>query len=143
MTDKNTIEQVEGTKVGDDSTAMQTVITEQTPAPVGKEEIKYDDFTKLDLRAAKVITAEEIEGADKLLKLTLDVGDLGIRIVASGIKEWYSPEDLIGKTVVYLANLAPRKMRGVVSQGMIIAAGEKTAVLLLPEAEVKPGTVVH
>lgn len=109
-----------------------------------KPEIIYDDFEKLDLRVAKVIVAEEIEGADKLLKVTLDVGqEIGQRIVAAGIKQWYSPEDLIGKTVVYLANLEPRKLRGVVSQGMIIAAGDDTAVLLSPEADASPGTVIR
>ena len=107
------------------------------------ELIQYSDFAKLDLRIAKVIAAEPIEGADKLLKLTLDVGELGERTVASGIKEWYSPEDLVGKTVVYLANLAPRTLRGVESQGMIIAAGATEAILLLPESECAPGTVVR
>ncbi|MBP7842660.1 methionine--tRNA ligase subunit beta [Candidatus Woesebacteria bacterium] len=107
------------------------------------DSIQYDDFTKLDLRVAKVIAAEEIEGADKLLKLTLDVGDMGERTVASGIKQWYKPEDLVGKTVIYLANLAPRTLRGVESQGMIIAAGGEEAILLTPETECKPGTVVR
>jgi len=106
-------------------------------------EIQFDDFIKLDLRVAKVINAEEIEGADKLLKLTLDVGELGERTVASGIKEWYSTEDMIGKSVVYLANLAPRKLRGVVSQGMIIAAGGNEAILLKPEEDCAAGTVVR
>lgn len=108
-----------------------------------KDEIQYDDFAKLDLRVAKVVLAEHIEGADKLLKLTLDVGELGERIVASGIKEWYAPEDLVGKTVVYLANLAPRTLRGVESQGMIIAAGGDEAILLAPQAECAPGTMVR
>jgi methionyl-tRNA synthetase len=124
-------------------TEENTKVDTTQPVTLGKPEIQYDDFMKLDLRAAKIITAEEIEGADKLLKLTLDVGELGERTVASGIKEWYSPEELVGKTVVYLANLAPRKLRGVVSQGMIIAAGAKTAVLLLPESDIEPGTLVH
>lgn len=108
-----------------------------------KDEIQYDDFAKLDLRVAKIISAEHIEGADKLLKLILDVGELGERIVASGIKEWYAPEDLVGKTVVYLANLAPRTLRGVESQGMIIAAGGETAILLVPQTDCAPGTVVR
>ena len=109
-----------------------------------KDEIQYEDFIKLDLRVAKIIAAEEIEGADKLLKITLDVGEeIGERIVAAGIKEWYSPENLVGKTVVYLANLAPRKLRGVVSQGMIIAAGSETAVLLKPEANINPGEIIR
>jgi methionyl-tRNA synthetase len=119
----------------------QPVVAEETP--VGKPEIQYDDFMKLDLRVAKVIAVEEIDGADKLLKVTLDVGELGKRTVAAGIKEWYSAEELVGKTVTYLANLAPRKLRGVVSQGMMIAAGDDTAILLTPESEAKPGTVVR
>lgn len=108
-----------------------------------KPSITFDDFSKLDIRMAKVVGAEEIEGADKLLKLTLDVGELGERTVASGIKQWYAPADLIGKTVVYLANLEPRMLRGVESQGMIIAAGGDTAVLLIAQADVAPGTVVR
>lgn len=107
-----------------------------------KDLITYEDFSKLDIRIAKVLNAEPIEGADKLLKLTLDAGELGERTVASGIKQWYSPEDLIGKTVVYLANLQPRMLRGVESQGMIIAAGADEAVLLMPEKEVQSGTVI-
>lgn len=107
-----------------------------------KDAISYDDFVKLDIRMAKITHAEPIEGADKLLKLTLDVGELGERTVASGIKEWYSPEQLVGKTVVYLANLEPRILRGVESQGMIIAAGGDEAVLLLPEKDIAPGSVV-
>jgi len=109
-----------------------------------KNEIQYEDFTKLDLRVAKIIAAEEIEGADKLLKITLDVGEeIGERTVAAGIKEWYSPENLVGKTVAYLANLAPRKLRGVVSQGMIIAAGSEVAVLLKPDRDIVPGEIIR
>ena len=105
--------------------------------------ISFKDFQKLDLRTAKIVKAEEIEGADHLVKLTLDVGGLGERVIAAGIKRWYKPEDLVGKTVVYLANLEPKVLRGVESQGMLIAAGEDEAVLLLPDKEVSPGTKVH
>ena len=108
-----------------------------------KDSITYDDFVKLEMVTAKVVHAEVIEGADKLLKLTLDAGELGERTVASGIKEWYSPEALIGKTVVYLANLEPRTLRGVESQGMIIAASGDEAILLQPEKEVPAGTEVR
>jgi len=108
-----------------------------------KDQIKYEDFAKLDFRVAKVIAASEIEGADKLLKITLDVGEeIGERVVVAGIKKWYSADDLIGKTVVYLANLEPRKLRGVVSSGMLIAAGLDTAVLLKPESAVIPGEII-
>ncbi len=137
MTEENTqTSQVTGTQAPSEENV-------QEKKPVGKAEIQYDDFMKLDLRVAKVISAEEIEGADKLLKVTLDVGELGERTVAAGIKEWYSAEELVGKTVTYLANLAPRKLRGVVSQGMLIAAGDATAILLSPESAAKPGTVVR
>lgn len=108
-----------------------------------KDLITYDDFQKLDLRIALVKNAEFIEGADRLLKLTLDVGELGERIVASGIREWYSPDDLIGKQVVYLANLEPRMLRGIESQGMIIAAGGETASLLHPDKDLQVGDVVR
>jgi len=108
-----------------------------------KNIIQYSDFDKLDLRVAKIINAQEIEGADKLLKITLDVGELGERTVAAGMKEWYKPEDLIGKTIVYLANLEPKKLRGVKSQGMIIAAGSDEAILLHPDRDVEVGDIVR
>ncbi len=105
-----------------------------------KPTISYEDFAKLDLRLAKITAAEPIEGADKLLKITLDVGELGERTIAAGIKPWYTPEQLVGLTVPYLANLEPRELRGVVSQGMLVAAGTDDAILLLPDKEAKPGT---
>ncbi len=105
-----------------------------------KPSISYEDFVKLDLRIAKIVAAEPIEGADKLLKLTLDVGELGERTIAAGIKPWYSPEELVGKLVPYLANLEPRQLRGVTSQGMLLAAGLDEAILLLPDKEATPGT---
>ena len=109
-----------------------------------KDEIEYSDFEKLDLRIARIVEASEVEGADRLLKLTLDVGEeLGTRTVMAGIKQWYTAEELVDKFVVYLANLKPRKLRGVVSQGMIIASGDKEATLLKPEGEVKAGEVVR
>ncbi|PIR61904.1 MAG: methionine--tRNA ligase [Candidatus Pacebacteria bacterium CG10_big_fil_rev_8_21_14_0_10_44_11] len=108
-----------------------------------KPSISYEDFSKLDLRIAKVIAAEPIESTDKLLKLTLDVGELGERTVVSGIKEWYTPAELVDKTVVYLANLETKMLRGVASQGMIIAAADQEAVLLQPAKPVKPGEMVR
>ncbi len=108
-----------------------------------KDNIAYDDFAKLDIRIAKIVKAEEVEGADKLLKLTLDVGDLGERTVAAGIKAWYKPEDLEGKLVPYLANLEPRMLRGVESQGMLVAAGSEEAVLLHPDKDLEPGEIVR
>ncbi len=84
--------------------------------------IEYPDFTRLDLRIAQVIEARPVEGADKLLQLTLDLGG-ETRNVFAGIKSAYRPEDLQGKLTVMVANLAPRKMRFGVSEGMVLAAG--------------------
>ena len=106
--------------------------------------IAIDDFAKLDLRAAKIVKAEHVEGADKLLKLTLDVGELGTRTVFAGIKSAYAPEKLEGRIAVVVANLAPRKMKFGVSEGMILAAsGEGPGVFLVsPDAGVQPGMKV-
>jgi methionyl-tRNA synthetase len=85
-------------------------------------QIGIDDFAKIDLRLAKIVNAEHVEGSDKLLRLTLDVGEGRMRNVFSGIKSAYKPEDLIGKMTVVVANLAPRKMKFGVSEGMVLAA---------------------
>ena len=85
-------------------------------------EIKIDDFSKIDLRIAKIVNCEQVDGSDKLLRLTLDVGEGRLRNVFSGIKSSYKPEDLIGKLTVMVANLAPRKMKFGVSEGMVLAA---------------------
>ena len=85
-------------------------------------EIKIDDFAKIDLRIARIVNAETVEGSDKLLRLTLDVGEGRTRNVFSGIKGAYQPEDLIGKLTVVVANLAPRKMKFGLSEGMVLAA---------------------
>lgn len=88
------------------------------------EEISYEDFSKLDLRVAIIREVHEIEGADKLLELRIDVGKERRTIVA-GIKEHYDSDDLIGKQIIIVANLAPRKMKGVDSHGMLLAASDK------------------
>ena len=85
-------------------------------------EIKIDDFTKIDLRIAKIVNCEHVEGSDKLLRLTLDVGEGRLRNVFSGIKSAYKPEQLVGKLTVLVANLAPRKMKFGVSEGMVLCA---------------------
>ncbi|CAL61163.1 methionine tRNA synthetase (Methionine--tRNA ligase) (MetRS) [Herminiimonas arsenicoxydans] len=85
-------------------------------------EIKIDDFAKIDLRIAKIVNCEHVEGSDKLLRLTLDMGEGRLRNVFSGIKSAYQPEDLIGKLTVMVANLAPRKMKFGISEGMVLAA---------------------
>ncbi len=95
---------------------------QQMDHPAIAETIDYEDFAKIDLRIARIIKAEQVEGADKLLQLTLDIGD-ETRQVFAGIKSAYSPEQLQGKLTVMVANLAPRKMRFGVSEGMVLAAG--------------------
>ncbi|MDB5810139.1 MAG: metG, partial [Betaproteobacteria bacterium] len=115
-----------------------------SPAVADDGVIKIDDFTKIDLRIAKISNAEHVEGADKLLKITLDVGALGTRQVFAGIKSAYDPASLVGKLTVVVANLAPRKMKFGVSEGMILAAsGESPGIFLLsPDAGAQPGMKV-
>ncbi len=108
------------------------------------DEITFDDFAKLDFRIAKIIKAEHVEGADKLLRLTLDLGEpTGSvqRNVFAGIKSAYSPEDVEGRLTVVVANLAPRKMRFGISEGMVLAAGpgDKDIFLLQPDSGATPG----
>ena len=107
-----------------------------------KPEISIDDFAKIDLRVAKVIEAEKVEKADKLLKLTLDLGG-NLRTVVSGIAQGYAPETIIGKSVVVIANLKPAKIRGIESNGMLLAGmGEKAPVLCVLDSEIPSGTVI-
>ena len=94
-------------------------------------EISYDDFSKLDLRLAKVVACEEVPKSKKLLKFTLDLGTEQ-RTVLSGIKKWFSPDQLVGKTVVVVANLAPKMMCGIESHGMILCASDAGDVNLSP-----------
>jgi methionyl-tRNA synthetase len=115
-----------------------------SPARAGEGVISIDDFTKIDLRIARIANAEHVEGADKLLKLTLDVGALGTRQVFAGIKSAYDPAALVGKLTVVVANLAPRKMKFGMSEGMVLAAsGEAPGIFLLsPDAGAHPGMKV-
>ena len=111
---------------------------------VGETEIiGIDDFIKVDLRVAQVLNAAIVEGSDKLLQLTLDVGEAEPRNVFSGIREFYKPEDLTGKLVVMVANLSPRKMRFGISNGMVLAAGNGEGVWVIsPESGAKAGDKV-
>ncbi|MBS4050109.1 MAG: methionine--tRNA ligase [Methylomonas sp.] len=119
---------------------------EKTPQPLAKrfdavaEPIEIDDFAKIDLRIAKIINAEHVEGAEKLLHLTVDIGD-ETRSIFAGIKSAYAPEDLIGKLTVVVANLKPRKMRFGLSEGMVLAAGPggKDLWVLSPDAGAQAG----
>ncbi len=109
------------------------------------ETISFDDFAKIDLRVVRVIEAEDVPGAQKLLKLTLGLGGDNRRTVFAGIKGVYKPEDLVGRLVICVANLAPRKMKFGLSEGMIVAAGGGGGeiYLLSPDEGAKPGQRVH
>ena len=106
------------------------------------EEISFADFMKLDIRVGKILKAEDIEGADKLYKLTVDIGEE--RTLAAGIKKHYPKEELEGKKCIILANLEPKTLRGVESKGMILAAGEEDNIVLIePEKEIEVGSKIH
>ena len=108
------------------------------------KQIKYEDFDKVELKVAEVIDCQKVEGADKLLKFRLDAGDKGHRQILSGIAEWYAdPAFFVGKKVVIVANLKPRKMRGEVSQGMILSAEKdgQLQVVFAPETAENGSTV--
>ena len=109
----------------------------------GKETIKYEDFAKLDLRVARIIKAESVHGADKLLRLTLDLGENHKEVLA-GIKASYAPDDLVGKLTIMVANLEPRKMQFGLSEGMVLAAGDANfgMFLLEPDPGAAPGMKV-
>ena len=118
------------------------------PAPGGEpiaDTIDIKDFAKIDLRIARIVDCAEVDGSDKLLRLSLDVGEGRLRQVFSGIKSAYKPGDLVGKLTVVVANLAPRKMRFGISEGMVLAASHNDAgvdsgiYILEPVAGAQPG----
>jgi methionyl-tRNA synthetase len=112
------------------------------PERVERPEITIEDFGRLDLRVATVLEASEIEGADRLLKLRVDLGGETRQLVA-GIKKSYAPDALVGKHIIVVANLKPTKLRGVESQGMLLAAStDDGPVLATFEKEVAPGSRV-
>lgn len=104
--------------------------------PELKAQITYDDFAKLDLRVATVLAAEPHPNADRLLKLRIDLGELGQRQICAGVKAYYQPQELVGRKIIMVANLAPRVIRGEESNGMLLAAsamgeGQVADVVLL------------
>lgn len=123
--------------------AAAALVAEASPIAPQKEEINFDDFAKLDLRIGKIIAAEKVEKADKLLKLEVDLG-FETRTVVSGIALHFKPEEIVGKQVVVVANLAPRKMRGIESKGMILMAEDAQGKLQFVHAadEVVAGATV-
>jgi len=117
--------------------------SEETVIPEVKDEIEYPDFAKLDMRIGTILSAEPVPKSKKLIKLQVDIG-IEQRTVLSGIAEQFSPEDVIGKQVVFLANLKPRKMMGIESQGMILMSEDPGGVLQLlkPDNETDNGSVI-
>jgi len=116
----------------------------QEGSPLTGETITFDDFAKIRLRVAKVVEAADHPNADKLLVLTLDVGGER-RQICAGIKGHYTPEQLVGRNLVIVANLAPRMMRGVESQGMLLAAStadKSRVVIVSPESDIESGSGV-
>ncbi len=106
-----------------------------------KPQIQYEDFARLDIRLGKVIAAEMVPDTDKLIKCTIDFGEAGQRTIVSGIAESKKPDELVGKLLPYIFNLAPRMLRGVESQGMLLAASDDVGVCLLqPERDIASGT---
>jgi len=102
--------------------------------------IDIKQFAEIDLRVAKIVKASNVEGADKLLKLNLDVGDLGERQVFAGIKKSYDPQDLKDKLVILVSNLEPRQMKFGLSEGMVLASSDNEGIYLIsPDSGAKPG----
>jgi len=132
---KTQVEKLKNKKMMMENTELKSTV--DTTAAVIKPEIQFDDFAKIDLKVATIITAEKVEKADKLLKLEVDLG-FEKRIVVSGIALHFKPEDIVGKQVVVVTNLAPRKMRGIESNGMILMAEDKAGKLHF----VNPGSII-
>jgi methionine--tRNA ligase beta chain len=105
--------------------------------------INYDDFKKIEMKVAKIITAERVEGSEKLLRLDIDLGGEQRQLVA-GIAKSYNPEDLAGKKIVVVVNLEPRKLMGLESNGMLLAAHDEAGpILLVPDGEAVPGAGIN
>jgi len=108
-----------------------------------KHLISFEDFKKLDLRVGRITKAEKVAGSEKLVKLSVNIGQEELLVIA-GIALQYQPEDLAGKEIIIVVNLEPRKLMGLESQGMLLAAdGEEGPVLIVPGREVLPGTIVR
>lgn len=105
--------------------------------------INIDDFLKIELKVGTVTEAEEVAESEKLIKLNVDLGEETPRQILAGIKQYYKPEDLVDKQVVIVANLEPRMMLGLESQGMMLAADDETPVFLTPSKQVPNGTKIR
>ena len=135
------IQKLEATKIN--NTPVEEISTGEKSLTPFKDVTTYDDFSKMDLRVATIVAAEKVEKADKLLKLTLDTG-IDTRTVVSGIALHFNVDEIIGKQVTLLANLAPRKIRGIESNGMILMAedGDGKLVFVQPARATKNGSTI-
>lgn len=131
------------------SDAPQPATADSDAKSFFKPEIVFEDFARVDLRVARVLEAKAHPNADKLLVLKLDDGSGTPRQICAGIKAYYEPDQLVGKSIVIVANLAPRQLRGEESRGMLLAgsdaakgAEERTVVLLSPMGDLPPGSIV-
>lgn len=138
------------------STPAATPATAQAAAPVPgapKPVVTFEEFAKLDLRVAKVVSAENHPKADRLFKLQVDDGSGTPRQICAGIRDYYKAEDLVGRLIIIVANLAPRVIRGEESRGMLLAASDvpkdaaadpatRKVIVLRPDAEIAPGSIV-
>lgn len=114
--------------------------SEAAETPMGKPEIPFETFASLDLRVARVLSAEKHPGADKLTVIKIDLGEHGERQIVAGLAQYYEPADLVGKSIVVVANLKPVRLRGVESRGMLLAAsGGGEVVLLTTMDQAEPG----
>jgi methionyl-tRNA synthetase len=143
MTEANK-ENLQATPVPQPHSEQRHAQHQQNEANAEAEESAYisiDDFTKIDLRIARIANAEHVEGAEKLLKLTLDIGEEKPRQVFAGIKSAYDPATLVGRLTVMVANLAPRKMKFGMSEGMVLAASDERGgpFILSPDSGAQPG----
>jgi methionyl-tRNA synthetase len=133
-------------KAKQDAIFEALVPKEAAPAPAtpATAQITYEDFAKLELRVGKVVSAEAVPKKDKLLHLKVDLGEARPRTIIAGIAQAFAPDALVGKSVIVVANLAPRKMAGLTSEGMILAAGDEQILgLSAVDRDVPPGTRVR
>lgn len=105
--------------------------------------ISIDAFKGIDLRVGKILEAGAVEGSEKLVKLLVDVGEEHPRTILSGIRQWYDPSSLVSRSVVVVANLEPRVMMGMESNGMVLCADDERPYLIAPEQDIAPGSVVR
>lgn len=126
---------------------MYSLPMEQNKQGTVKPEITYEDFSKLDIRAGTVLSAERVEGSEKLIRLQVDFGpEIGQKQILTGLLKWYKPESFVGLQTTFILNLPPRKMMGFMSEGMILALGlsdEEKPALLKPKRKVKNGEGVR